>query len=167
MTHTKVREISSLGENEQLPPCGDTNFLERISWQHSNLSVHQWLISSKKISLSLVMPNAGSIVWHDLLKAWHSVSRSRSVCFSIVWVWSSFTQTDTVPVVVIYKVIWSPFCVIGKDSLQLHWQKTFFSGLAKFFGGRNNVSFRMHLQHYLILRPVKRELTQVWKSSEL
>jgi len=57
MTHTKATEISSLGETEQLAPCGDMHFLEWTFWQHSNLSVHQWLISSKKSSLSLVMPN--------------------------------------------------------------------------------------------------------------
>lgn len=130
--HTKGIKISSLGENEQLAPLGDANFLELISWQHNDLLAHQWLISSRKISLSLAVPNSGSIVWSDLLKVWHSVSTSRSVYFSIVWVWNSLTQIDTVPVAIIYEVIWSPFCVIGKDSLQLHWQKTMYPGLGKF-----------------------------------
>lgn len=96
-----------------------------ISWPTSG-----WSPPGK--SLSLAVPNSGLIVWSDLLKVWHSVSTSRSVYFSIVWVWNSLTQIDTVPVAIIYEVIWSPFCVIGKDSLQLHWQKTMFPGLGKF-----------------------------------
>lgn len=46
---TKVTEISSFGEKEQLAPSGDLP--EWKSWQHSDLLVHQWLISSKKTSL--------------------------------------------------------------------------------------------------------------------
>lgn len=68
---------------------------------------------------------------------------------------------ESLPVAVIYKVISSVFCVIERGWFAVALTGDFLLRVSCMFFGENNVPFRMHLQHYLIFRPVKRELMQI------
>lgn len=68
---------------------------------------------------------------------------------------------ESLPVVVIYKVISSVLCVIERRWFAVALTENFLLRVSYMFFGENNVLFRMHLQHYLTLRPVKRELMQI------